>query len=104
MQQGPSLIANLVPIAAVFAIFYFMIIRPQQQRAKEHEDMLKSLKKGDRVLTSSGFYGTITALKGHDLELTVAPNVKLLFTKSAVARLAPEGADEPNAAKSAVAA
>jgi len=86
--------ASLIPIVAIFLIFYFLLIRPQVRQERQHKKMLAGLKKGDRVLTTGGIYGTITGLKGSDLELKVADNVKLLVSRSAVARLAPEGGAE----------
>src|SRR5437879_4419113 len=60
----PNPIMNLVPIAAIFAIFYFLLIRPQQKQQSEHDAMLKNLKVGDKILTSGGLYGSITGFKG----------------------------------------
>lgn len=91
MTPHPSPLAGLIPVLLIFGIFYFLLIRPQQQQQKEHEKMLASLKRGDRVLTSGGIYGVITGVKGADLELKVAENLKLLVARSSVARLAPEG-------------
>ena len=102
---APSPFASLVPIIVIFAIFYFLLIRPQQQQAKEHEKMLANLQKGDRVLMNGGFYGVITAFKGQDLELKIAENVKVVASRSSVARLAPEGEPSPaSKGKEAVAA
>ena len=89
--QGPSAFVSLIPFIAIFAIFYFLLIRPQQKQQAEHEKMLAALKKGDRVLTSGGIYGTIVALKGADMDVKVADNVKLLVSRTSVTRLAPEG-------------
>ena len=91
MQPTPNPLASLIPVVLIFAIFYFLLIRPQQQQQKEHAKMLASLKKGDRVLTTGGLYGVITGLKGTDLEIKVADNLKLLVARSAITRLAPEG-------------
>ncbi len=86
----PSPLVSLVPILVIFAIFYFLLIRPQQQQQREHEKMLADLKKGDRVLLSGGLYGTITGFKGADLELKIADNLKVLAARSCVARLVQE--------------
>ena len=59
----PSSLAGFIPIIAIFAIFYFLVIRPQQKQTAEHKKMLGSLKKGDRVLTTGGLYGTVVNLK-----------------------------------------
>ena len=57
---GPGgLIANIAPFVLMFAVFYFLLIRPQQKRAKEHRAMLSALKRGDKVVTSGGLHGTI---------------------------------------------
>lgn len=95
MQPGaPSPLASLVPVLAIFAIFYFLLIRPQQKKQQELDAMLKALKKGDRVLTSGGVYGVITALRGQDVELKIADDVRVLVSRSYISRLAPEGRDE----------
>ncbi|MFA6003588.1 MAG: preprotein translocase subunit YajC [Elusimicrobiota bacterium] len=78
---------NMIPIAAVFVIFYFFLIRPQQKQVREHQKMLDGLNKGDKVLTTGGLYGTIVGLKGQDLEVRFAENVKLTLARSAVARV-----------------
>lgn len=84
----PSPIAGFIPIIAIFAIFYFLVIRPQQKQASAHKKMLAALKKGDRVLTTGGVYGTVVNLKGSDLDLKIADEVKVLVTRAAVSRLA----------------
>ncbi|MBI4060392.1 MAG: preprotein translocase subunit YajC, partial [Elusimicrobia bacterium] len=58
MQPAPNPLMNLAPIVAIFVIFYFLLIRPQQKQQKEHERMLKDLKTGDKILTAGGLYGT----------------------------------------------
>lgn len=83
----PNPLMNLVPIVAIFAIFYFLLIRPQQKQASEHEAMLKNLKVGDKVLTTGGLYGSITGFRGDDLEVTFSQTVKLTVARSAVARV-----------------
>lgn len=85
--QTPNPLINLVPIAAIFVIFYFLLIRPQQKQQKDHEKMLAELKKGDKILTTGGLYGSIQGIKGDDLEVRFAENVKLTVARSAVARV-----------------
>lgn len=102
MQPAPSPLASLAPVLAIFVIFYFLLIRPQQKRAKEQEQMLKALKKGDRVLTSGGLYGTITNLKGQELELKIAENVKVSVSRSSVAQVINPSAAETQPAQDAV--
>lgn len=94
MQPNPNPIMSLVPIVAIFIIFYFLLIRPQQKQANEQQKMLEALKKGDRVLTTGGLYGTIVGIKGNDLEVKFAENIKLLVSRSAVAKLVNEAPAE----------
>ena len=85
--QTPNPLVNLVPIAAIFVIFYFLLIRPQQQQQKAQEKMLEDLKKGDKILTTGGLYGTIVGIKGDDLEVRFAENVKLTLARAAVSKV-----------------
>ncbi len=94
MQPQGNPLLSLAPIVAIFVIFYFLLIRPQQKQQKAHEKMLEALKKGDKILTSGGFYGTIVGIKGTDLEVRFAENVKLTIAKSAVAKLISAGTEE----------
>ncbi|MBI4054960.1 MAG: preprotein translocase subunit YajC [Elusimicrobia bacterium] len=78
---------SFLPILIIFGIFYFLLIRPQQKKAKEHERMLQNLKKGDQVLTNGGIYGVVAAFKGQDVELKVAEQVKIQVARSAISQL-----------------
>lgn len=89
-QGGGSMISTLIMFAAIFAIFYFMIIRPQQKRQKEREAMLSQLKKGDKVLTTGGIYGTIAGLDDKTALVEVASNVKLKIDRSAITSVNPK--------------
>lgn len=89
---APNPLVNMLPIAAIFAIFYFLLIRPQQKQQKEHEAMLKNLKVGDKIVTTGGLYGTITGFKGDDLEVQFSQSVKLTVARAAVTRQAEPGA------------
>ncbi len=73
---------------AIFAIAYFFLIRPQMREKKEYEKLLANLKKGDKVLTNSGIYAEVSAVKEDGvLTLKVADNVKMEFSKTAVAKV-----------------
>jgi len=80
-------IAAFLPLIAIVVIFYFLLIRPQQKRQKEHRMMLSTLRKGDRVITNSGMFGTIVGMddKENKVVLKVAENVKIEFLKSSIA-------------------
>lgn len=79
--------ANLILLPLFFAVFYFLLIRPQQKRAKEHTDLISSLEAGDDVLTTGGIYGTIASIDGQIAELEIADGVIVRIQRSAVAEL-----------------
>ncbi len=91
MNQNPSMLMQLVPFVAVAAIFYFLLIRPQQKQLKETKKMLDSLKPGDKVVTRGGMIGVISSLKEDEVELEIAKGVKASFTRSAVGAVVPAG-------------
>lgn len=74
---GAGQMLNFLPLVLVFAVFYFLLIRPQQKKAKEHQQMLGRLKRNDEVMTSGGIYGRVMALTDEVVTLEVAPNVRL---------------------------
>jgi preprotein translocase subunit YajC len=83
-EGGGSPLSMLFPILGMLAIFYFLLIRPQQKRQKETQKMIGALKNGDRVLTTSGIYATVTGVKDDTFILKIADNVKIEVIKSAV--------------------
>ncbi|MEG1677222.1 MAG: preprotein translocase subunit YajC [Clostridia bacterium] len=75
----------MLPLVLMFAVFYFLLIRPQRKKDKKVKDMLKNLKVSDRICTIGGIYGTITAIKDDTIELSVGKdNVKLIFARWAI--------------------
>jgi len=88
--EGGGGFAALLPLILLFVIFYFILIRPQQKRAKEHRRLLESLKKGDKVLTAGGLYGTIVNLEGNEVILQVADKVRVKVNRNYIAGLAKE--------------
>lgn len=89
-QPTPSLAQRAfgpVSIVLIFVIFYFLLIRPQQKRQKEHQKMLSAITKGDRVVTSGGMYGVVVGLDDQKVVLKIAENVKVEFAKSAIAHI-----------------
>jgi len=81
----PNAIASLMPIIFIFAIFYFLLIRPQQKKQKEHARMVKELKKNDEVVTNGGIHGTVANVKEGTLTLKIDENVKVEINKIAIA-------------------
>lgn len=93
-EQGNPMISTLLMLLQflpIFLILYFLIIRPQQQQKKKTEAMLAALKKGDRVLTNGGMFGTVVGLEGDKAVLKVGENLKIEFVKSAIVQVIPEG-------------
>ncbi len=87
MQPQVNPLVQFFPWILIFAIFYFLLIRPQQKKAKEHQKMLNNLKRGDKVLTSGGIYGVVAGIKPDIFELEVAEGVKIQLAKSAVSQI-----------------
>jgi len=83
-QGGGGMVGTLIMFAAIFAIFYFMIIRPQQKRQKEKEKMLNALKKGDKIMTSGGIHGVVAGMDEKTVLIEVAKDVKIKFERSAI--------------------
>jgi preprotein translocase subunit YajC len=88
---GGSLVSTLIMFGAIFAIFYFMIIRPQQKRAKEREALLSAIKKGDKVITSGGLHGVIAGLEDKTVLLDLGNNIKVKVERSAITTVVSEG-------------
>ncbi|HWP46480.1 MAG TPA: preprotein translocase subunit YajC [Candidatus Limnocylindrales bacterium] len=76
---------SFTPLIIMFVIFYFLLIRPQQKRQKEIRDMLANLKKGDKVITTGGLYGTIVGLNDSYVQLRIADQVKVKVSRNAIA-------------------
>ncbi|ACH39442.1 MULTISPECIES: preprotein translocase subunit YajC [Citrifermentans] len=78
---------GLIPLVFMFAIFYFLLIRPQQKKAKEHRALLDALKKGDQVVTAGGMHGKVTALDDQVVTLEIAPGVNVRINKGYIASI-----------------
>lgn len=91
--QEPSIIATLLPIIIIFAIMYFLLIRPQSKRQKEKQKMLDALKRGDEVVTSGGIYGTVEAIKEKENQVIVKVNkeTKLTMAKNSISSVQGKG-------------
>jgi preprotein translocase subunit YajC len=84
---GMAAFQQIIPLVFMFAIFYFLLIRPQQKKAKAHKALLESMKKGDNVITAGGVHGKITAVENELVTLEVANNVNIKITKSYIAAI-----------------
>jgi len=79
--------AAFVPLILMFVIFYFLLIRPQQKKTKQHREMIASLKKGDRVITSGGIHGRITSLDDSTMTVEIADKVRVKINRGNMAAL-----------------
>ncbi len=76
-----------VPLILMFAIFYFLLIRPQQKKAKDHKAMIANIKKGDAVVSSGGLHGVITGLKDDVVTMEIAPKIRVKVSRGSIAGL-----------------
>lgn len=84
-------LSGLLLIAGMFLLMYFMIIRPQRKRQKEHQSLVESVAKGDEILTTGGILGKVTKVDGDYMVLEVSPNVELKFQKISLHAVLPKG-------------
>ncbi len=82
-----SFLINLLPLVLIIVIFYLLLIRPQQKRVKEHKQMIESLKKGDKVITTGGIYGVIDAVGTETFTIKVGENMKIKVGKNHILSL-----------------
>jgi preprotein translocase subunit YajC len=82
-------IMSFLPLIVIFAIFYFLLIRPQQKKAKDHRSFLESLKRGDEVVTAGGLIGKVAGLTDKVVTLEIANNVKVKVTRTQIGGVAP---------------
>ena len=90
--SGTGTLLSLVPFLLIFVIFYFMLILPQQKKQKQQKTMMESLKKGDKVVTASGIWGTVTNLGKETVTLQIADSTKIRIQRDQIARL--RGSDD----------
>ena len=81
----PNPLVQFVPLILIFVIFYFLLIRPQQKRQKEHQKLVAGIQTGDQVVTSAGIHGVVTNVKEKTVLVRVADNVKIEFDRAAIA-------------------
>ncbi|RED51044.1 preprotein translocase subunit YajC [Aestuariispira insulae] len=75
---GGDLLTSFLPLIAIFAIFYFLLIRPQQKKQKEHQAKIAAVRRGDKIITGGGFYGTVTkVISDTEVQVELAENVKV---------------------------
>ena len=77
----------VIPLALMFGIMYFLVILPQQRQRKKVQEMLSAIKNGDKIVTTSGIYGTINGMDGDTIILKIADNVKIRIARAAIAQV-----------------
>lgn len=82
---------SLLPLILIFVLFYFMLIRPQAKRAKEHKNMVAALAKGDEIVTNGGMLGRVTEVEETFLSVEIATNVVVKVQKQSIMTLVPKG-------------
>jgi preprotein translocase subunit YajC len=97
-QQAPAAppgsavgFVSLLPIIALFVLFYFILLRPQMKRDKEHKKMIQSLAKGDEIVTSGGLLGRVTELGDHFVALEIAKDLEVKIQRQAISMTVPKG-------------
>ncbi len=88
---GPSPMFNILLLVGMFVIFYFILIRPQQRRVKEHKNLVAALKKGDEVVTNGGLLGKLTEVAEQFVTVQIAENVEVKLQRGAIATVLPKG-------------
>ena len=91
--MGGGLFSFIILFAPLFAIWYFLVIRPQQQQRRKTQEMLANLKTGDRVVTSGGIYGTIVAFRNGVVQLQIASQVRVELARTAITGVVTEEAE-----------
>jgi len=84
-QTVNPLVMNFLPLILIFVVFYFLLIRPQKTKEKEHQNMLANLAKNDEVVTSGGIHGTIVNIKDKTVSLRIDENIKIEVEKNCIA-------------------
>ena len=97
---GLAVVMQVLPLVLIFGVFYFLLIRPQQKKQREHRDLLQKLKRGDRVLTAGGIIGQVTRVKDgvDEIEVEIAPNVRVNVLRQTISdTFKPAGAADAKA-------
>ena len=93
---GGAFLVQMLPLVLIFVIFYFLLIRPQQRRMKQHQAMIGAVKKNDVAVTGGGILGKVTRVDDNEVELEIAPNVRVKVLKGTLSDVRPHGAKPAN--------
>ncbi|MBU3031373.1 preprotein translocase subunit YajC [Paracoccus marinaquae] len=84
---GTAAFAQFIPLILIFAIMYFLMIRPQQKRVKQHRAMVEALKKGDQIVTQGGILGKVTSVRDDEVEVEIATGVKVRVVRATISQV-----------------
>jgi preprotein translocase subunit YajC len=93
-----AMVMQLAPLILIFGVFYFLLIRPQQKKMKEHRQMLSALKRSDKIVTAGGIVGTVTKVRddSDEVEVEIAPNVRVTVVRGTIGSVVrPQAANDP---------
>jgi preprotein translocase subunit YajC len=90
-QQQPNMLEALLPFIVLFIVFYFLLIRPQQKRAKEHKALVQGLQKGEEIISSGGLLGKVTSVEDDYVKVELNAGVEVLMQRQAIASVLPKG-------------
>lgn len=100
MNSGSDIVQFMVPMVAILGIMYFLILRPQQRKAKDHQSMIGAVRRGDTIVTSGGLIGKVTkATEPAELELEIAPNVRVRVSRAMISEVRSKGEPVKEAVK-----
>ena len=91
-----AFMVQIFPLILIFIIFYFLLIRPQQRRVKQHQEMVGGVKPRDTAITNGGLIGKVVKVDDNEIELEIAPNVRVRVVKSMLSDIRPHGAKAAN--------
>ena len=94
-SSGTSFFIQTIPLVLVFVIFWFLMIRPQQRRMKEHQAQIAAVKKGDRVVTGGGLIGKVTKVGDSEVEVELGPNMRVMVVKSTLTQVGTPAVAKP---------
>jgi len=94
--QGGSFLVSVLPLVFIFVIFYFLLIRPQQRRLKQHQEMIGAVKRNDVAVTGGGVIGKVTKVDENEVELEIAQGVRIRVLKAMLSDVRPHGGKPAN--------
>ena len=92
---GAAMLMQFAPLVFIFVIFYFLLIRPQQKRAKQHREAIDAVQKNDQIVTAGGIVAKVVKVDTNEVEAEIAPNVKVRIVKGTIAEIRPSGTAKP---------